>query len=177
MTKKKVLLVIAPKNFRDEELFQTQEVLRDNGIITLVTSKNEGLIRGVMGGEIQVEKSLGEIQESDYQAVIFIGGPGTSLFFTDPQIIGLAKRFYEQGKIVAAICIAPVILANAGLLEGKKATVWSSPSDQTYIKAIESKGAIFVNQPIVVDSKIITANGPTAASQFAEKILEALKIV
>ena len=81
----------------------------------------------------------------------------------------------EKQKILAAICIAPAILAKAGVLEGKNATVWSSVLDKGPIKILEENGANYVEKDVVVDGNIITANGPQAASEFGRKIVEILK--
>ncbi len=74
---------------------------------------------------------------------------------------------------MGAICIAPTILAYAGVLEGKKATVWNQDGKQAEI--LTKNGAEFVDELVVVDGKIVTANGPPAAEAFGKKILEMLK--
>ena len=84
--------------------------------------------------------------------------------------LSLAQKFYNAGKITAAICIAPVILANAGLLNGKKAT--SFPSEEN---ALEDKGAAFTGNPVEADGLIVTAEGPKAARDFGKKIAQLLK--
>jgi protease I len=68
-----------------------------------------------------------------------------------------------------------VILAKAGVLKDKKATVWTSSLDRGPVKILKENGAEFVNEKVVRDGKIITANGPAAATEFGEKILENLK--
>jgi protease I len=81
----------------------------------------------------------------------------------------LAKEFNKDGKVVSAICIAPSILANAGILNGKKAT--SFPSQRNNINAVGT----YTGTPVEVDGKIITGNGPQAAKDFGKKIAEALR--
>ena len=76
---------------------------------------------------------------------------------------------------MAAICIAPEILAKAGVLKEKKATVWSSSIDQGPVEFLENEGAEHVEEPVVVDGKIITGNGPEAATEFGQKIVEVLR--
>jgi protease I len=75
--------------------------------------------------------------------------------------------FYLQSKPIAAICISPVILAHAGLLKGKKATVWPDGKDE-----LVKNGAIYTGNPIEIDSGIITANGPLAAKEYGKAILK-----
>jgi len=73
------------------------------------------------------------------------------------------------------LCILPVILAKAGVLKGKKATVWSSLMDRVPVRILEENDAIYQEKSVVVDGKIITANGPAAAEEFAKAIVEVLK--
>ncbi|PIR71487.1 MAG: hypothetical protein COU43_02395, partial [Candidatus Nealsonbacteria bacterium CG10_big_fil_rev_8_21_14_0_10_37_25] len=78
-------------------------------------------------------------------------------------------------KVLASICISPVILAKAGVLKGKKATVWSSPMDKVPVRILEENEAIYQDKSVVADGKIVTANGPAAAEKFAKAIITALK--
>jgi len=86
----------------------------------------------------------------------------------------IAKETVQQNKVLGSICVGPVILAKASVLEGKKATVWSSPMDRGTIRTLEEGGAIYQEEPVVVDGKLVTANGPAAAQEFGEKLVEAL---
>jgi protease I len=78
---------------------------------------------------------------------------------------------HQKGKVVAAICLAPVILANAGLLNNKKATVAG-----TEAKTIENNGAIYMGPGVTVDGNIVTANAPKASRLFGKTIIETLGI-
>lgn len=89
---------------------------------------------------------------------------------SDESLQLLAKKFYEAGKLTAAICVAPAILAKAGVLSGKKATSWSGAVDD-----LKNGGAIYVNEQVVRDGQLITADGPSAAASFAKKIIEVLQ--
>jgi protease I len=162
---KKVVMLIAPGNFRDEELFHTKEVLEGNKAEVVVASVSAGTYTGTRGGEATADISVGEINPADYDAIVFIGGQGASQYFEDEKAISLAKDAYSAGKVVAAICIAPSILANAGLLEGKKATAFSSEEDN-----LKAKGAEYTGKPVVTEGRIVTANGPAAARDFGKEI-------
>ena len=161
----KILLIIAPENFRDEELFVTREELEQAGHETLVTSTKKGQIKGVRGGSQEVETLVSDININDFDAVVFVGGGGMRVLFDEADILNIAKEMYDSKKVVAAICIAPVILANAGLLNGKRATSFESE-----IETMESKGVEFIYSDVVVDGKIVTANGPHSSSSFASEI-------
>lgn len=165
----KVVFVIAEKDFRDEELFNTQQVLKSKGVWVIIASKRKGIHRGMLGGKAESQISLGEISVSSFDAVVFVGGTGSVQYFNDPDAINLAKSFFGAGKVVAAICMAPSILANASLLNGKKATVYPSEKDN-----LLSKGAAYKGSDLEVDGKIITASGPQAAKKFGEAIAKAL---
>ncbi|MEM2289438.1 MAG: DJ-1/PfpI family protein [Candidatus Hadarchaeales archaeon] len=167
---KRVLMVIAPENFRDEELFDTRSELEKAGIEVRVASTSKGTAVGMLGGRVRPDLRLEETNARDWDAIVFVGGVGCQVYFGDENALSLAKEAAELGKKVCAICIAPVILANAGLLENRKATVW----DGEFRRMLEEKGAKYVNKSVVVDGNIITANGPGAASEFGRTIAKEL---
>ena len=169
---KHALFVIAPADFRDEELFEPQKVLEDAGIETTIASREAGEIVGKLGGKAEAQIGINQVNAEDFDAVIFAGGPGAATYFDDPAAHLLARKTIESGKILAAICIAPTILANSGVLKGKKATVFPSPDTE---KALSDGGADYTKADTEVDGNIITANGPEAATEFGEKILELLQ--
>lgn len=171
---KKVLIVIAPIGFQDYEYEKTKEVLEQSGIQTVTASKTSGKCQGAFGREAEAELGLSEIDVSQFDGISVIGGGGClKAFSEDPEIIELVKNFSLRGKIVAAICIAPVVLAQAGILAGKKATVWNDDGKQA--PKIEKYGAKFIDEDIVADENVITANGPKAAENFGKKIAEAIR--
>lgn len=166
----KVLFVIAHEGFRDEECFDPKEVLKDQEIIIASTDTTPatGSLGGKITPDITINEALNKINEFD--AVIFVGGPGANVYFDNPA----AHKIAQNAKnIIAAICIAPVTLAKAGVLEGKKATVWDD-GQKTQAKILEDAGATYVAEDVVVDGNLITANGPKAAKKFGEAILAKL---
>lgn len=166
---KKAVFVVAQETFRDEELFETKEELDNAGIETKVASLTTETATGKLGATVKPDLTIGEIQAKDFDAIVFVGGGGATVYFENPTALELAREFYEKKKIVAAICIAPSILANAGILKGKRATVFG-----TEHRTIEGKGATYIDEPVIVDGKIITARGPAASHDFGKKIAEAL---
>jgi len=171
---KKVLMVLAFKDFRDEEYFIPKEILEKAGFSIDTTSTEQGIAIGSQGGEVVAHIALNEIDMENYQAVIFCGGSGMTNELDNQDFYKLAKSFYENNKVVSAICVAPALLAKAGILENKKATVWSSALDKSFIKVLEENGAIYQDSPVVIDNKIITANGPDAAEEFGKAIVNLL---
>ena len=171
---KKILMVVAFKDFSDEEYFIPKEVLEKAGFSIDTTSTKKGIAIGSQGGEAIVHMGIDEINLENYEVVIFCGGSGMTNELDNQDFYKLAKSFYENNKVVSAICVAPALLAKAGILENKKATVWSSALDKSFIKVLEENGAIYQDSPVVIDNKIITANGPDAAEEFGKAIVNLL---
>jgi len=170
----KIAIVIAFRNFRDEEYFIPKEVFEKAGAKVTTFSTAVGTAIGVNGGEAEVEKTLDEFNTSDFDAVVFVGGAGARNLIDNQEAHHIAQEMVKADKVLAAICVAPTILARAGVLFGKKATVWSSPMDKSAVKILKEEGALYEEGPVVVDGKIITANGPAAAKEFGELILKLL---
>jgi protease I len=167
----KALLIIAPRNFRDEELFHTKEELEKSGIETRVASTTTGVAKGMFGGTAKAELSLEQVKIEEYDAIVFIGGSGASVYYENPQALEIARKADQAGKVLAAICIAPGILANAGTLRNKRATIWNGD----FVKMLKAGGAKYTGKAVEVDGKIITANGPPAAREFGRAIAKALR--
>lgn len=174
LTGKKIAIIIAHRNFRDEEYFVPKEILEGAGTEVKTASNQMGRALGADGGETEVNLLISEIDMADFDVVVFIGGPGCLENLDNENSYKLAEETVSQNKILASICISPIILAKAGVLAGKRATVWSSPMDKSSVKILRENGAIYQDELVVVDGKIITGNGPTAAKKFGEEIVEAL---
>ena len=102
----KILMVIAPKKFRDEELFVPMKIFMDEGHQVDIGSKKAGKCTGMLGGTAVAGPSIKNIDTNPYDAVVFVGGGGSSVYFDDSHAMQIAKQMYDQDKIVAAICIA-----------------------------------------------------------------------
>jgi protease I len=173
---KKILMVVAWRDFRDEECFVPKKILEDGGIEVKIASDKKSEAIGAEGGGIAVDLSLNEADASDFDAIIFIGGPGALKHLDNEDSYCLAREAAGKGKIVAAICVAPAILAKAGVLSGKKATIWTSPTHRELVKILTENGARYIDENVVVDGKMITANGPSAAGKFGEEILRIVQL-
>jgi protease I len=166
---KRVLMVIAPNDFRDEEFFDTKKILEEAGIQVTVVNSTGQPSKSMFGKIVTPDRNFYNIDTEEYDAIVFVGGLGTPVYFDNKQAHNLAKEFNESGKIVAAICLSPVILARAGILSGKKATVF--PSSRNDIKAVGT----YTGNKVEKDDNIITGSGPEAAVDFGKAIVEALK--
>ncbi|MEM3341714.1 MAG: DJ-1/PfpI family protein [Thermoplasmata archaeon] len=168
---KKILMIVAPKNFRDEEYLHPREVFEKAGHRVTVASTTTDTAYGSISAKIKPDILLKDVKPQEYDAVVFAGGAGCAVYIGDKDATKIAQEAYKGGKLVCAICKAPTILAAAGLLKGRKATVWDSPENR---EILEKNGAIYTGQPVEQDGKIITGNGPKAAYDFGKKIVENL---
>lgn len=171
---KKILMIIAPRDFRDEELLIPKEYFENLGATVLVASKELDVCKGMLGAQIKPDLALRDVNIDDFDAVVFVGGAGVPVYYNDPEALRIAREAYEKGKVVGAICLAPGILASAGILNGKKATVWWTPQHTLGRDLLVRNGATLVDEPVVVDGRVVTANGPNAARAFAEAIAQLL---
>ncbi len=169
-----IAIIIAHKNFRDEEYFIPREILEEGGVRVETFSNEEGVAYGSEGGEVETH-SIDDLNPDDYEGAVLVGGSGALKHLNNSEIHKLINEFEKKNKIVSAICISPVILAAAGVLQNKKATVWTSNMDKSAIKKIEKGGAVFVEESVVRDGNVITADGPEAAEEFGNVVIEALK--
>lgn len=166
----RAVMIISSADFRDEEFFQTRRILQFGGVDVRVASSSLRPSRGMLGTMAFPQSLLTDIDAADYDAVIFIGGTGAQEYFDDTTAHKIARDAASAGKVVGAICLAPVILANAGVLEGKRVTVSSSES-----RRLMRKGIVYTSDSVVVDGNIITADGPESSEPFGEAILGLLK--
>jgi len=168
--KKKVVIIVAQSDFRDEELLEPKTILERNGIEVKIASTSLSSSKGMLGTEVMPDMLVGDINIRDFAAIIFIGGIGAIQYWDDEIAHRLIQEAARSDRLVAAICIAPVTLARAGVLRGKRATVWPSEADK-----LKSAQADYTGRPVERDGNIITASGPTAAREFANAILEAIR--
>lgn len=172
---KQILMVIAHKDFRDEEYFIPLTIFQQAGIKVITAGSKKGTAVGVLGGEAEITLTLKDIKSEDFDAIVFIGGNGAQEYFENAEAHRIAIEFNDAKKIVGAICIAPVILAKAGILKEKTATVWQNELDKTGTKALLKAGCKFTGSTVETSKNIITANGRDAAKEFALEIMEALQ--
>lgn len=171
---KKIAIIIAFKDFQDQEYLITKQALEENGAEMITASSEQGFAIGVFGQTAQVDILVKDIDMKNFDAVVFIGGQGMARMLKDSDLIAVARSAAQAGKILGAICISPCVLALAGVLQGRRATVWHSEMDKSPIKILRDNGAIFIDKSVVVDKDIVTANGPPAALEFAQTLTEVL---
>lgn len=174
---KKIAIIISPKGYQDTEFGTPYRYFKDQGATVDVYSTKKGIAYGSVGGTFNVEHTLSELNVSNYNAIVFVGGPGTPLLRSDNNSEKIAKDTIIAGKILGAICWSPTILAKAGVLKGKNATVWYGPDEEFGMltsEYLESQGAKYTGKDVTIDGNIITADGPSSAQKYAEALWKKL---
>jgi SagB-type dehydrogenase family enzyme len=166
---KRAALIIESVNFRDDELFATRRVLDAAQIQTVVASTRTGIVRGALGGIVDAQVLVNQLRVDDYDAIIFISGPGE--YVANPVALDIARETVRKGKVLGAIGVAPTILASAGVLDGIRATAYLTEEGR-----LRQAGAFYTGLPVERERLIITATGPTASIQFGRAIADALTV-
>jgi protease I len=164
----KVLMIIANSEFRDEEFYEPKAIFEKANFELTVASNKGGECTSTMGAKVKSDILLKDVIVDNYDAIVFVGGEGSRKYFSDPMAQKIVLDATSKGKVIAAICVAPNILANAGILKGKNATCFGSTN-------LKAKGANFIAKPVVRDGKIITGMGLWASTELGNTIVSALK--
>ena len=163
--KKRVMVPLAD-GFEEIEAFTIVDVLRRAGIETDTVSIRGSVVQSSHGIRVMVDTRIDMIDPDTYNAIVLPGGsPGYVNLGKSSKLIEILKKFNNQGKLIAAICGAPLILAEHGLLDDKRATVYPG---------FERKLSYPRGNKVVVDGNIITSQGPGTAMEFALKVVEML---
>ncbi len=158
------LVIIANEGYQDHEFAGTEMGLVNAGFQVIVASTEVGPCRGKFGGHVDAQMAIHDLDVKDFDRVAFIGGPGAKTLQNNHDAHRIAKDTVKAGKILGAICIAPTILAKAGVLKGKRATVWNEDGAQDQL--LTENGATYTGDEVTIDGKIVTGNGPEAATKF-----------
>ncbi len=171
---KKVLMVIAPKDFEDCEVVEPMAILKANGAKVTIASTTTDTAIGLNGFKITPDIKISTAKADDYDAIVLPGGTGViGSLWDNEELRTLLQQFNSQNKIVAAMCAAPPTLAKAGILKGKTVTMFPWEDG---IKELTTRGAIYVNEETVTDGNIVTGKNPAASKSFGLAICDALKI-
>jgi len=161
----KVMVPLAD-GFEEIEAFTVIDVLRRAGIDVDTVGVVGSVIQGAHKIKVMVEKRFPEINPKDYDAIVLPGGPGYKTLERTGKLLEILKDFDSKGKVIGAICAAPSILAEAGLLDDKRATIYPG---------MEKVLSYPRGNRVVVDQHIITSQGPGTAMEFALALVKKLK--
>ncbi len=168
MASKKILVVLPPRDFDENEFFTLKRMCETRGHKVSVASIASGAIESSRGISVLVDVRLQDVKTYEYDAVIFMGGDGARIYFDDPQARKLASDV--KYKTLGATGNATVLLSQAGVLSKKKVTAPYEWADW-----IIRGGATFTGRPLEVDDKLITAQSPALAETFANALLKTIE--
>lgn len=165
---KKVSVILAD-GFEEIEALTVVDLLRRAQIyVGTVSATDEYIVHGAHGINVQTEDLFEEVNFVESDMIVLPGGmPGTTNLNDHAGVRRVVKDFYEEGKYVAAICAAPTVLANLGILKGKRITCFPTVENQI-------QGAVITRMSATVDGNIITGRGAGTAIDFALKLIDAL---
>jgi 4-methyl-5(b-hydroxyethyl)-thiazole monophosphate biosynthesis len=165
----RVLVPLAP-GFEDLEAVTIVDLLRRANVEVVTAGLQPGLIQGARGMRVQPDILLDEVLQADFDMIALPGGmPGAEHLKNDPRIQALLRRLATAGKYTAAICAAPIALAEVGILEGRRATSYPG-----FIDKMGLPGTTCLTDAVVVDGKVVTSRGPGTAMDFALALIELL---
>lgn len=161
----KTALVLLAEGFEEIEAVTIVDVLRRGQVHVTTASLAGKHVRGSHDITIESDTLLDRVSMDSFDALVLPGGPAAKTLREEPRVQDVIRRANEQGKLVAAVCAAPIALEAAGVLEGKRAT--SYPGNPL-------PSATFVDESVVEDGNIVTSRGPATAMAFALKLVERL---
>jgi protein deglycase len=160
--------VIIADGFEEVEAVAVIDALRRAGIETVVAGLHDGHMTSARNLKIIPDAGIDAVRAEDFDALVLPGGqPGADNLNADPRVRELVADFSKKGKVTAAICAAPIVLARAGVLAGRRATVYPSYRDRL-------GGATYEERPVVVDGNVFTSRGAGTALAFALALVERL---
>lgn len=164
---KRVLVPLA-EGFEELEAVTIIDIVRRAGIEVVVAALSGNPVTGSHGIALAADATLDAVTGQQFDLIALPGGmPGAANLLGDSRVGGMIRRQHEQGGHVAAICAAPMVLAAAGVLEGRRATCFPGFLDRVVDLTL-------VDAPVVVDDRVITSRGPGTAIDFALELVAQL---
>jgi len=159
------ILIPLTDGFEEIEAVTPVDVLRRAGFNVVTAGIPGTMLTGANGTKITTDKKLEDIDTNEFDAIVLVGGPGYRNLGNSNKVLAALRDFNSKNKTIAAICMAPSILAKAGIINEKKATI--SPGQEREVP--RPRG-----ERVVVDGNIITSQAPGTAMEFSLKIVEKL---
>ncbi|KUL97349.1 glutamine amidotransferase [Bosea sp. WAO] len=171
----KTILILATNGFEQSELELPQTRLKEAGAEVHVASLEPGEIKGWdnknWGRAVKVDKTLDKVDVASYDALVLPGGQmNPDTLRGEESALALIKAFFDQGKVVAAVCHAPWLLIETGIAKGRKVT-----SYKTIKQDLINAGAQWENAAVVTDKGVITSRMPDDLPAFIAKIIEEIQ--
>lgn len=164
----KHIALLATTGFEDSELMKPLEAVREAGAeVTIVSEKAESF-KGKNGTEVTADKSVNNVSADEFDGLLLPGGvENPDRLRMNEKVVEFVRGFFDKHKPVAAICHAPWVLIEAGVVDGRTVTSW--PSVRT---DLENAGANWVDEEVVVDQGLVTSRNPDDIPAFCNKAIE-----
>jgi protease I len=168
----KRIAALVDDGFEQVELVEPKKALEAAGATVEVVSPQKEKVKGWQhtkwGDELRVDRPLEQARETDYDGLLLPGGVmNPDRLRANARAVDFVRGFVQSGKPIAAICHGPWTLIEANGVKGRRVTSW--PSLQTDLK---NAGAIWVDEPVVVDKGLVTSRKPDDIPKFNEKAIE-----
>lgn len=161
-------LVLLTEGFEDIEAVSVIDVLRRGGVSVVTASIHDGLtVPSAHGIELKADRLFSEVADDTFDALILPGGPGTGHFKENPAVLERLRRQKAEGRLICAICAAPTVLVEAGVLEPEQHVT-------CYPTCSVDLDRPCANVPVVADGNVITGQAPGSALLFALVVLSRL---
>jgi len=161
----KRVLCILENGFEEIEAVTPVDLLRRAGVEVVLAGVSGKTVTGKCGIRIEADALLGDVSGRDFDALFLPGGPAVIDLRKNAKVIGLIREFYGNQKIIAAICAAPLLLHDAGVLEGRKFTAHFTTTDELPENC---------NDRVVRDGLFITSRGAGTALDFGLELVAVL---
>jgi len=166
MSRKRALFILA-EGFEELEVIAPVDLLRRAGVEVVMASRDENLtLTGRNGIHLSADLLLPTALESEYDIVVLPGGPGHKLLRSDKRVLATVKSHEKKGALIGAICAAPTVLKDAGLLGNRRYTAHHSVAEELT--------AILKNEAVVVDRNVVTSRGAGTAIEFGLSLVAQL---
>jgi len=169
-TKNSILIFLAANNFSEEEYLIIKRVFLKASKKIFITSDSNTICNGDNGMRVKGDIDFYNVNDKNFSTIVLIGGDGSKQYWDNETLWRIVKNFNASGKVVAAICSAPIILARAGLLSKIPATCWSEDKNE-----LIKLGINYNDRSVIAEKGVITSDGPRSAEQFAETVLNMIK--
>ena len=165
-----MVYIFLADGFEEIEALGTLDLIRRAGIEALSVSITDDVyVRGSHGITVKADITMDACTDEKPDGVILPGGmPGAENLLNSKEVRGYVQRNFDDGRLIAAICAAPMVFGKMGLLKGKRVTCYSG-----FEKHLE--GAQYTAKSVEADKNVITGNGPGAFYKFAYEIIKFLK--
>lgn len=166
---KKVLLLLHP-GFEEIEAVTSIDLLRRAGIeVTAASVTTELKVKGGRGVSIMADVLLADCADLAYDMLLLPGGPGVSALRKHPEVLELVRKFHGENRFIAAICAAPLVLLDAGIVADRSLT--SFPGEE---EALKPKVKAYLRERVVRDGKLITSRAAGTSEEFALALIAVL---